>query len=154
MVEKSKLTLKWVSTGGQLHAPKYSGDAGFDMEVVGGHTVKSYETARVPCGINVQVPDGFAALIVGRSASYQYGVQIMPTLIDSGYRGPIFLLAYNTTSMDVFLDDGVRLAQLVLIPNFGRLLNGELQTDIRQVERLDESLRGQNGFGSSGGGLR
>lgn len=148
-----KPVLKWVGSGGRLHLPKYPGDAGFDLETVGEHTIKAYEMTRIPCGIEVEIPDGFAALIIGRSSSYQHGLIIMNTLIDSGYRGLIFLLAFNCTDMDSFVDDGMRLAQFVLIPNFGRLGDGKMQVQVRQVERLSPSPRGINGFGSSGGGI-
>lgn len=146
--------LKWTSSsGGRLHAPKYPGDAGFDLEVVGEHVVKPHEITQISCGISVEIPDSYAALLVGRSSSYQYGLMVMTTLIDSGYRGPLFLLVYNVADTDRFVNGGTRLAQLLLLPNFGRLADNRLRVQPQQVESLSISPRGANGFGSTGGSI-
>jgi dUTP pyrophosphatase len=63
-------------------------------------------------------------------------------IIDQGYRGPLFIYCENKTNVPVVIPDGSRIAQLIVTPI--------VQPALAQVEQLNDSDRGSNGFGSSG----
>jgi dUTP pyrophosphatase len=132
---------------GYLHAPKYEGDAGYDLAISDPTTLEPNKLTRVPCGIRIALPDGVSTLVVPRSSSVTQGILVFSTLIDSGYRGPLFVFCYNLSSEYIHLNAGMRIAQLLPVPN--------IPMPIQEVEEelLPSSHRGNNGFGSTGGSV-
>lgn len=105
-------------------------------------------SVRVPTGLALEIPAGYAGLIVPRSglaAKYQVSVVNSPGLIDSDYRGAISVLLENRGRLSFVLEPEERFAQLLLVP-------------VPQVEfafvaspdDLSETARGAGGFGSTG----
>lgn len=98
-------------------------------------------------GIAIEVPEGHAGLVLPRSGlAARHGISLVnaPGLIDSGYRGEVRVLLLNTDPDAEFtIAPGDRIAQLVLVPI-------EVAEPVA-VERLETSVRGSGGFGSSGG---
>lgn len=124
----------------------HPGDAGLDLVSVDEVTLSPGGRASVGTGIAIALPEGTAGLVVPRSglaAKHGIGVVNGPGLIDAGYRGEIRVLLVNhdlETSHTIV--PGERVAQLVIIdlPDI----------DTVEVDRLDESVRGVAGFGSTG----
>lgn len=143
-----QVLVKWESTGGRLYEPAYPGDGAFDMESIEQVTLAPFESGRVDCGIKVQLPDTVCALVIGRSSTFAAGIMVYPSLIDNGYRGQMFVLMHNLTDKYVRIDPGTRIAQLLPIMN---LADGF--SKLQQVDGVDASRRGSNGFGSSGKSL-
>lgn len=132
-----------------LPLPAYakSGDAGVDL--VARETVvlaPGGGRAVVPTGIAIALPDGYAGFVQPRSGlAAKHGVTVLntPGLVDSGYRGELKVCMVNLDPETPFeLTRGERIAQLVV----------QAVADVAfvEVDVLDETERGQTGFGSSG----
>ena len=124
----------------------YPGDAGVDLHALEPYTLQPFERAMVRTGISLAIPEGYAGLVVPRSGlAIKRGLSVVnaPGLIDSNYRGEICVLAINLDPKEpIVIEKGDRIAQLVITkvetPSFGL------------VDELEETSRGQGGFGSSG----
>jgi dUTP pyrophosphatase len=121
----------------------YPGDAGFDLSCLNHGIIAPKQQTDLPTGLSVQLPDGVWGWITGRSSTTAKGLDVIPGVIDEGYRGPLFVRVRNYTDQAVTVREGERLGQMIPIYQVPDLV-------FRQVERLDPSPRGENGFGSSG----
>ncbi|MDQ6642410.1 MAG: dUTP diphosphatase [Actinomycetota bacterium] len=132
-----------------LPVPSYAhpGDAGADLCTTVDVTLAPGERALVPTGIAIALPDGFVAMVHPRSGlAARHGVSIVnaPGTIDAGYRGEIKVLLVNLDpGSQVTLNRGDRVAQLV-VQRFET-------ADFVEVDDLPESVRGDGGYGSTGG---
>lgn len=133
------------------HKPSYSNDyaAGLDIRIAseenimippGGH-------AQIHTGLYVEIPRGHFGLIAIRSGLGSRGLTLSNSvgIIDEDYRGEIRIPVYNHGEESFDLEDGERIAQMILIP----YIQANLEY-VEEVEDLEESGRGQKGFGSSG----
>lgn len=124
----------------------HPGDAGLDLRSTIDFTLPAGERRTVPTGIAVAIPEGYAGFVQPRSGlASKHGIGIVnsPGLIDSGYRGEIRVVLVNLDpSEPLDVRRGDRIAQLVILPI--------PQVDVRVVDDLPVSDRGDNGFGSSG----
>jgi dUTP pyrophosphatase len=129
-----------------LPSRAHRSDAGLDLHALDGHVLGPGERARVQTGIAVEIPDGFAGLVLPRSGlAARYGIALVnaPGLIDAGYRGEVGVLLLNTDRSAAFtVAAGDRIAQLVLI--------GVPTPEVVEVDALAVSERGGGGFGSTG----
>lgn len=99
----------------------------------------------IPAGFKMSIPIGFEAQIRPRSGmAYKNGITILnsPGTIDSDYRGEVKLLAVNLSDVTFTINRGDRIAQMVIAPVY--------QPNIIEVDELDETVRGEGGFGSTG----
>jgi dUTP pyrophosphatase len=144
--------------GARLPSRAHDGDAGLDLYAVEPATIEPGERASVGTGIVIEIPPGYAGLVLPRSGlAARHGIALVnaPGLIDSGYRGEVRVLLLNTdraTPFKVQPDD--RIAQLLVTPFAGA-------KPVEAVERLEViagmtaeaaagPVRGTGGFGSSG----
>lgn len=103
------------------------------------------EVVLVPTGIKVAVPVSYEIQVRPRSGlAFKNGITVLntPGTIDSGYRGEIGVLLYNTGKKDFTIRHGDRIAQLVVAP--------VMIATWDVVKSLEESRRGSGGFGSTG----
>jgi dUTP pyrophosphatase len=125
----------------------HPGDAGLDLNALEPATLEPGARVSVRTGIAIELPDGYAGLVLPRSGlAARHGITLVnaPGLIDSGYRGELRVLLLNADREHPFvLAAGDRIAQLVLV----RVESPELI----EVDALAESRRGAGGFGSTGG---
>ena len=132
-----------------LPAPSYAhpGDAGADLLTTVDVTLQPGERAMVPTGIALALPDGYVALVHPRSGlAARHGLSIVntPGTIDAGYRGEVKVMLINhDPSSPVELRRGDRIAQLV-VQRFER-------ARFIEVAELPDSVRGEGGYGSTGG---
>ena len=126
----------------------YSGDAGLDLRSAEETVLKPFERKAVSCGIALAIPSGYAGFVMPRSGlAAKHGISIVnsPGLIDSNYRGEIKVLLINLDAHDDFaIAKGDRIAQLVI--------SAVPPVSLCEVDSLDETSRGECGFGSSGVG--
>ena len=141
-----RLVARWENMGGGV-APRQGkpGDAGFDLTYSGCDPlqISPGEMVNVEAGIGVEFPAGYWSLIVGRSSTFQRGLFVAPSVIDAGYRGPLFACVLNIGSEAQVVEPGERVAQVVpyrLVSERFRWAEG----------RLSDSVRGATGFGSTG----
>lgn len=130
--------------------PRYArpGDAGMDL--VATEEVRlpaSGKPVLVPTGLAIELPEGYAALVIPRSglaAKEAITVVNSPGLIDSGYRGEIKVILQRTYSegFDHRIDPGTRIAQLLILPH--------PVISFVESDELGDSDRGERGFGSTG----
>lgn len=123
----------------------YEDDAGLDMHVSERVVIRPGEFKDVPSGISVQLPEGTWGMIQGRSSTLRKrSLLVNPGVIDVGYRGPLFSGCWNLGKETVILEEGERVAQLILIANVTEMVR------VVEVDELADHPRGSNGFGSSG----
>lgn len=121
-------------------------DAGYDLRASEAATLPPGGRASVGTGVAVAIPDGHAGLVLPRSGlAARHGISLVnaPGLIDAGYRGELRVLLLNTdreASFDVAPGD--RIAQLVIVRHEA--------PELVEVDSLDETVRGDGGFGSTG----
>ena len=129
--------------------PSYArqGDAGADLRATEDMTIYPGERKLVPTGVYMALPEGYVGLIHPRSGlAFNYGITVLntPGTIDSGYRGEIKVLLINLGHFDrpFEIKAGDRIAQLVI---------QKYETaQFHLVDSLDETDRGEGGFGSTG----
>ena len=108
-------------------------------------TIAPGETAWVPTGLALEVPEGCAGLVYARSGlATKRGLAPANKVgvIDSDYRGEITVVLYNHGSEPQTIASGERIAQLIVTP--------VLTPAYTETDRLSETLRGTGGFGSTG----
>ena len=108
-------------------------------------TIFPGETAWVPTGLALEVPEGCAGLVYARSGlATKRGLAPANKVgvIDSDYRGEITVVLYNHGSEAQTISSGERIAQLIITP--------VLTPAYMETDRLSETLRGTGGFGSTG----
>jgi dUTP diphosphatase len=141
-----ELRITRLRDGALMPTRAHDGDAGLDLYAGDAATIGPGERATVATGIAVEVPDGFAGLVLPRSGlAARHGIALVnaPGLIDSGYRGEIRVLLLNTDRAESFtISPGDRIAQLVLTPVADAVPV--------EVSELATTARGEGGFGSSG----
>lgn len=99
----------------------------------------------IPTGLFMALPEGYEAQVRPRSGlALKHGITVLntPGTIDADYRGEIGVILVNLSQDDFVINDGERIAQLVV----ARYEQAELVA----VEALDETVRGEGGFGHSG----
>jgi dUTP pyrophosphatase len=131
----------------ELPVPRnaHIGDAAVALHSRVNLTLQPGERSAVPTGIAVSIPEGFAGLVLPRSGhANRHGIGVVngPGLIDSGYRGEISVLLINHGHDEVSFARGDRIAQLAIVP--------VPSVEWTEVDSLDDTERGDGGFGSSG----
>ena len=112
-----------------------------------GFEIPPHETRMIPTGIAIAIPEGYWGGIYARSGlASKQGLRPANCVgvIDADYRGEIFVALHNDTNNYRYIYNGDRIAQLVFHPTV-RPIDG-----FNQVEELDSTDRGSNGFGSTG----
>jgi dUTP pyrophosphatase len=132
-----------------LDLPRYETDGAAGMDLMAAisdpFSLEPFERAAVATGLAIAIPKGYEAQIRPRSGlAFRHGLTIVnaPGTIDSDYRGEIKVLLINLGSEPVRIERGMRIAQMVLAP----LCRASLDL----VTILDETERGEGGFGSTG----
>ena len=121
--------------------------AGMDLraELEAPITLKPLERKLVSTGLSIELPKGFEAQIRPRSGlAYKHGIGIVnaPGTIDADYRGIIQVLLVNLSNQDFIVEDGERIAQMV-IARYEKI-------SWEETEVLSETERGAGGYGSTG----
>ena len=121
------------------------GDAGADLRSVEDLTLKAGSRALVRTGVSIALPNGYVGLVHPRSVlAAKHGITVLnaPGTIDAGFRGEIMVTLFNSDSNDFEIKAGERIAQLVI--------QEVSRAKFVSVERLPESARADQGFGSTG----
>lgn len=138
--------MRLLAPGAALPIRANVGDAGLDLAAAEPARLGPGERVSIGTGIAVAIPAGHAGLVLPRSGlALRHGISMVnaPGLIDSGYRGEIRVLLLNTDREHPFaIEPGDRIAQMLIVPFVATL---PLEAAV-----LDDSDRGDAGFGSSG----
>lgn len=142
----STLELRFTLDAGAKAPVRASEDAaGLDLTTIRGGWCRAHsDPIFFDSGVHAAIPSGCVGIVVGRSSLAKRGVQVANCvgIIDADYRGSIKIALRATGDKDVHIDDGERLAQLVVIPL--------ARVTPRHVTELDTTARGEGGFGSTG----
>lgn len=143
-IDSGPLQARWTSMSSNAQVPRTGkpGDAGYDLVCSMRTRILPGSQGSVPCGIAVQLPDGYWGLVQGRSSSWRRGLSVKASIIDAGYRGELWADCLNIGRKAHVVEEGERIAQLIPIPL-------ALPMEWVQAE-LDPSERGDSGYGSTG----
>ena len=129
--------------------PEYetSGSAGLDLRAYLKEQIalKPLQRVLVPTGLYIELPEGFEAQVRPRSGlALKKGLSVLnsPGTVDSDYRGEIKIIIINLSNETTILNTGERIAQMV-ISEVERII-------LVEVEELNETKRGEGGFGHTG----
>lgn len=141
-----RLPVKRIDPDLPLPSYAHEGDAGLDLYSSQDVVLQPFERALVGTGIAVAIPPGHAGFVQPRSGrALKDGLSLpnTPGLIDSHYRGEVKVIVVNLDPVQPLrISRGERIAQLVVQP--------VATCDPVDVDELDQTLRGEGGFGSSG----
>ena len=136
-------------TNRKVIIPKYKtdGSSGMDLSAFLDKRVviKPNSSELIPTGLQVAIPKELEIQIRPRSglaAKESISVLNSPGTIDSDYRGEIKIILFNHGNKDFIINNGDRIAQMVLVPI--------LKMEFEEVDSLPNTVRGQGGFGSTG----
>jgi dUTP pyrophosphatase len=131
-----------------LPAYESAAAAGADIRAAlpqGAILLQPMQRMAIPTGLAMSIPAGYEAQIRPRSGlALKQGLGIVnsPGTIDADYRGEVKILTINLGQEPIEITHGMRIAQMVIAP--------VIQAEFDQAERLDETIRGASGFGSTG----
>ena len=131
----------------QLPAYATPQSAGMDLRanIDAAITLKPMERKLIPTGLFMALPEGYEAQVRPRSGlALKYGITVLnsPGTIDADYRGEVGVILINLSQEDFIINDGERIAQMVIARHE--------TADFEQVEVLDDTERGEGGYGHTG----
>lgn len=116
--------------------------AGYDLYSYESETVVPKQIKLIDTGISIRVPEGTYGRIAPRSSVSKKGILINAGVIDRDYRGPVKVMVHNLSNDNYVINKNDRIAQLIL---------EQIKTPpVELVEELDDTVRGEGGFGSTG----
>lgn len=137
------IEVKKLHPDAKLPARAHEGDAGLDLFSVGGFVIGPEERVSVPTGIAIAVPPGHVGLIMDRSGlAAKHGITTLGGVIDSNYRGEWGIIMLNTSDTAYEVMPGERVAQMLVVPI--------AVPEVCEVSELDDTIRGEGRFGSTG----
>ena len=117
-------------------------DAGLDLRTPHDVVVPSFGSAVIDTGVHMQIPVGMVGMLKSKSGLNVKSGITSEGVIDAGYTGSIVAKLYNHSGKTCLLKAGSKITQIVILP--------VIKLPIEVVDKLDDSDRGSNGFGSSG----
>ena len=143
----AKVLVKKLDPKVKLPAYKTNGASGMDLMAFTKNpiNVKPKTSSMVPTGLTVAFSENYEIQIRPRSglaAKNNISVLNTPGTIDSDYRGEIKIIIYNHGDNDFLINNGDRIAQMVLVPI--------AKISFEETDNLPETVRGEGGFGSTG----
>lgn len=144
----NKLDIKVVNRGHQpLPAYATAQSAGMDLRANLDESIvlRPLEHRLIPTGLFISLPEGYEAQVRPRSGlAFKHGITVLnaPGTIDADYRGEIGVLLVNLSNTDFVVNDGERIAQMVIARHE--------QGNFIEVDQLDETERGAGGYGHTG----
>lgn len=128
--------------GAKMPTRAHNSDAGLDLYAKETKLVPARGSAIFDTGVHVEIPRGATGLVLSKSGlNVKHGLT-SEGVIDAGYTGSIVVKLYNNSKADYTVNEGDKISQLVIVPIFIPVLE--------IVDELEETERGENGFGSSG----
>lgn len=145
MKEELDVKIKKLHTAAKI--PTYGSpfSAGADLYALAKTSVAPGETVVIHTGIALEIPEGYGGFLYARSGlATKRGLAPANKVgvIDSDYRGEIMVSLYNQSSVQQTIEEGERIAQLVIAPY--------QKASFVLCEELDQTQRGEGGFGSTG----
>jgi dUTP pyrophosphatase len=131
-----------LDNGAYMPEKVHTEDAGFDLRTPCAVVIPNRDSATIDTGVHIELPLQTVGMIKSKSGlNVKYGIT-SEGVIDVGYTGSIKVKLYNNSDEDYFLSKGDKISQLVILPI--------ITPPLELVDELDETERGNGGFGSTG----
>ena len=131
-----------LDNGAYLPERFFSQDAGYDLRAPKRFSLFPHEIKTIDTGVHIQLPPGKCAIVFSKSGLFSsYGV-ISMGLVDEGYTGPIGVTLVNESGQRLTFEKGEKISQFYITNYYA--------DDLEVVEELDDTDRGERGFGSTG----
>ncbi len=137
-----ELRVKRIHPEARLPVYGHPGDAGLDLFSVVDRDLLPGQVFAVSTGIQVAIPQGFVGLVWDKSGISLKGVHRLAGVVDAGYRGEVQVVMINLGRETFALKKGMKVAQMLIQP--------VATVAVVESETLDDTSRGQGGFGSTG----
>ncbi|SHI63400.1 dUTP pyrophosphatase [Clostridium cavendishii DSM 21758] len=121
------------------------GDAGLDLYSVEEVIINPTETKLIKTGIRIELPPYTEAQVRPRSGlALKHSITVLntPGTIDEGYRGEVGIILINHGKESFKVEKGMKIAQMIV--------NRVVPVEVKEVEELSNTVRGEGGFGSTG----
>ncbi len=140
-------TVKFVKLNNDAILPDYAhaGDAGMDLYSIEETTIEPFTWKKIGTGLAMQLPKGTEGQVRSKSGiALKNGVFVLntPGTVDENYRGEVCVILYNLSNQPFEIKKGQKIAQLVI--------NEICYVNTKVVTCLDDTSRGEGGFGSTG----
>jgi dUTP pyrophosphatase len=140
-----QLKVKRMEKANNIDLPNFhhEGDVACDIRSAESITLEPGKITTIDTGIKMQIPDGYAGLVWEKSGlAFKHGIKTCAGVIDSGYRGEVKVALLNMDEDEYAVERGDKIAQM--------LVQKVEKPDVVEVDTLDDSSRGEDGFGSTG----
>ena len=137
-----ELKVKRIHPDAKLPIYGHPGDAGLDLFSVADRELAPGEVFAVPTGVQIAVPPGHVGLVWDKSGISLKGVHRLAGVIDAGYRGEIQVVMINLSGTPFAIRKGMKIAQMLVQP--------VTSVTVVESDALDDTSRGEGGFGSTG----
>lgn len=128
--------------GAKMPTRAHETDAGLDLYARNKIYIFPHSSCVFDTGVHIAIPEGYVGFLKSKSGlNVKYGLT-SEGVIDAGYTGSICVKLYNNSGDPYMVYEGDKISQLVILPI--------ITPDLELVESLDDTDRGENGFGSSG----
>lgn len=128
--------------GAYMPVRAHENDAGLDLFAMEGKIIPPCGSAKFDTGVHVEIPKGYVGMITSKSGLMAKNGITSRGTIDSGYVGSIQAVLFNHSHKCIQIERGQKITQLVIMP----IITPELEV----VDSLEETERGEGGFGSTG----
>jgi len=142
---KKKITIQIKKLHPEAIIPSYAhdGDAGLDIYSLMEVEIPCGTRAIIDTGISIQLPSGYVSLIWDKSGlAVKNGLKVLGGVCDSNYRGEYKVILLNTSNESYKVEKGNKIAQI--------LIQKVENVNIEEVKELNETIRGEGRFGSTG----
>lgn len=120
----------------------HEADAGLDLYAMNTQTIPARSSAIFDTGVHIELPPDTVGFLKSKSGlNVKHGI-LSEGVIDEGYTGTIVVKLYNNSGTEYIVNRGNKISQLVVLP--------VIKPELILVDSLDDTDRGNNGFGSSG----
>lgn len=110
------MKIKIIDFGGAIPDRAHYNDSGADCFCKQFTIIPAHSVVKVPTGIGVELPDGYDIVVHCKSGLSSKGIWAANAPVDSGYKGEIHAILYNTTDKDVIINAGEKIGQFVVRP--------------------------------------
>lgn len=140
---KNRTTMKVVlDKGAYMPTRAHDTDAGYDLRTPERTIVYSKSSVVIDTGVHIQLPEGKCAVVISKSGLNTLHDITSTGLIDEGFTGIIKVKLYNHSEVPYIFNKGDKISQFFITDYYAY--------ELEQVDRLEETERGANGYGSTG----
>lgn len=132
-----------IDEGCYIPQKAHNADAGYDLRTPKRVVIHRHDSVTIDTGVHIDIPISWYGKLESKSGlNANHHIVCLGGVIDSGYTGSIKVTLYNLGEQDYIFEKGDKIVQLIF------MTRGTFS--LKQVDELDETERGDNGFGSTG----